>query len=52
MRLLFVAFAISLCALLWVAVSVARHILRHDSAPQEPETLVHKGEINDARDRL
>jgi hypothetical protein len=32
MRLLFVAFAISFCALLWVAFSVARHILRHDHA--------------------
>ena len=30
MRLLFVAFAISFCALLWVAFSVARHILQHD----------------------
>jgi hypothetical protein len=30
MRLLFVAFAISFCALLWVAFSVARHILRHE----------------------
>jgi hypothetical protein len=29
MRLLFLAFAISFCALLWVAFSVARHILRH-----------------------
>jgi hypothetical protein len=29
MRLLFVAFAISFCALVWVAFSVARHILRH-----------------------
>ena len=29
MRLLFVAFAVSFCALLWVAFSVARHILRH-----------------------
>jgi hypothetical protein len=29
MRLLFVAFAISFCALLWVAFSVARHILQH-----------------------
>jgi hypothetical protein len=27
-----VAFAISFCALLWVAFSVARHILRHDHA--------------------
>jgi hypothetical protein len=32
MRLLFVAFAISFCALVWVAFSVARHILRHDPA--------------------
>jgi hypothetical protein len=32
MRLLFVAFALSFCALLWVAFSVARHILRHDHA--------------------
>jgi hypothetical protein len=30
MRLLFVAFAISFCALLWVAFAVARHILRHE----------------------
>jgi hypothetical protein len=30
MRLLFLAFAISFCALLWVAFSVARHILQHD----------------------
>jgi hypothetical protein len=29
MRLLFLAFAISFCALLWVAFSVARHIRRH-----------------------
>jgi hypothetical protein len=34
MRLLFVAFAISFCALLWVAFSVARHILRHDRGRQ------------------
>jgi hypothetical protein len=32
MRLLFVAFAISFCALVWVAFSVARHILRHKVA--------------------
>lgn len=29
MRLLFLAFALSFCALLWVAFSVTRHILRH-----------------------
>jgi hypothetical protein len=34
MRLLFVAFAISFCALLWVAFSVARHILHHDPGEQ------------------
>jgi hypothetical protein len=34
MRLLFVAFAISFCALLWVAFSVARHIRQHDPGKQ------------------
>lgn len=49
MRLLFVAFAISLGALLWVAFSVARRVLRHKphgsaameahiEAPQRPAT--------------
>jgi hypothetical protein len=47
-----VAFAVSLCALLWVAFSVAHHILRHGSSPQEPESLVHKRDIEDATDRL
>jgi hypothetical protein len=31
MRWLFVVFVVSLCALLWVAISVARHV-RRDSA--------------------
>jgi hypothetical protein len=52
MRLLFVAFAISFCALVWVAFSVARHIQRHNSVAQEPDGLVRKGEISDARDRF
>jgi hypothetical protein len=33
MRLLFVAFAISFCALVWVAIAVARHIRRHEPHP-------------------
>jgi hypothetical protein len=35
MRLLFVTFALSFCALLWVAFSVARHIQRHDGTQQD-----------------
>jgi hypothetical protein len=52
MRLLFVAFAISFCALLWVAFSVARHILRHPQPGPEPDVAATKGEINDGRNRL
>jgi hypothetical protein len=48
MRLLFVAFAISFCALLWVAFSVARHIVRHDHAQTasggEPEGVASSPE--------
>jgi hypothetical protein len=45
MRLLFVAFAISFCALLWAAFSVARHIQRHkQSALPEPESASAPGE--------
>jgi hypothetical protein len=52
MRLLFVAFAISFCALLWVAFSVARHILRHDrgrasSADAAVEGVIRKGKVQD-----
>jgi hypothetical protein len=46
MRLLFLAFAISFCALLWVAFSVARHIRRHGQpgasgadGPMEPDSV-------------
>jgi hypothetical protein len=39
MRLLFVAFAISFCALLWVAFSVARHILQHDPRKQRDASV-------------
>jgi hypothetical protein len=51
MRLLFVAFAISFCALLWVAFSVARHILRHDPAQQGASGGEPDGEIKDGRNR-
>jgi hypothetical protein len=45
MRLLFVVFAISLCALLWAAFSVARHILRHnDSHALEADTVSNSPE--------
>jgi hypothetical protein len=47
MRLLFVAFAISFCALLWVAFSVARHILRHDPAQPGASGREPDGEIKD-----
>jgi hypothetical protein len=46
MRLLFVAFAISFCALMWVAFSVARHIRRHEphtAAGAEAPVLEPKG---------
>jgi hypothetical protein len=52
MRLLFVAFAISFCALLWVAFSVARHILRHPHPSPETDSMATKGEIKDGRNRL
>jgi hypothetical protein len=52
MRLLFVAFAISFCALLWAAISVARHILRHPHPAPEPDAVANKGEIQDGRNRL
>lgn len=32
MRLLFVAFIFSMCALLWVAIVAARHVRRHNAA--------------------
>jgi hypothetical protein len=51
MRLLFVAFAISFCALLWVAFSVARHILRHDPAQQGASAGEPDGEIKDGGNR-
>ncbi len=31
MRLLFVVFLVSICALLWAAIAVARHIRRHNA---------------------
>jgi hypothetical protein len=31
MRFLFVVFLLSICALLWAAIAVARHIRRHDA---------------------
>jgi hypothetical protein len=52
MRLLFVAFAISFCALLWVAFSVARHILRHPQPGAETDAAATKGELKDGRNRL
>jgi len=43
MRLLFLAFAISFCALLWVAFSVARHIRRHGQPSPADASLEPEG---------
>jgi hypothetical protein len=52
MRLLFVGFALSFCALLWVAFSVARHIQRHKrSALPEPENFATPAENHASRHR-
>ena len=40
MRLLFLAFALSFCALLWVAFSVTRHIRRHKAPGSGTEAAI------------
>jgi multisubunit Na+/H+ antiporter MnhE subunit len=49
MRWLFAVFVASLCALLWAAISVARHV-RHDRTPLPPETV--GGETEMEQDKL
>jgi hypothetical protein len=43
MRVLFVVFVLSIIALIWTAVAVARHIRRHEAqAKQYPETTAEE----------
>jgi multisubunit Na+/H+ antiporter MnhE subunit len=44
MRWLFVVFVASLCALLWAAISVARHI-RRDRTQLPPEAVASETEL-------
>ncbi len=47
MRLLFILFAASLCALLWAAVSGARHIRTHRNRASRPDS--HADQRSDSR---
>ena len=44
MRWLFAVFVLSLIALLWAAVAIARHIRREAQTPHPPEQATHEGE--------
>jgi hypothetical protein len=39
MRVLYVVYVLSIVALLWTAVAVARHIRRHEEGREHPETV-------------
>jgi hypothetical protein len=52
MRWLFAVFVVSLCALLWTAIAVARHIRRNERMAESSEVTPSQAEPDDSDLRL